>query len=420
MRLNKTRIVSALFASAIIAVVGSDITAFGQGRGRGGDRGHDRGKAEKRGPDRGDRNRGGQRPQMRPNREVRFQQMRSDQNARRQQQWNDQRARQQHAWSDRNSRMQQMRSDRNSRIQQQRSVWNSRRPQVQPAWTDRRNRSYQQPYRDDRRPRGNERRRDSQRWNGWPQRNTSYRAYPVFNQPQYRNYGQWRSSQVHRRNAIRREMRRDWREDRRDRRYDQRRSMYRMSRYYQRNYQPRYNVNYAYYGGRDRYREQYYIPDVSYIYAPQPRYVQPVYSTYYAPQYDVYQPYQQYDDGYYGGGSSLQNVLAVLPIGELVSQVAGDSFVGEMISGFLTQGYDQGYNVGEYARSNGYSDYQPMSPAYSYAGSYSTSIAENRRIYSEGYEQGYRDAMERRDYELSVDQSPDLVSLLVGNVLNGI
>lgn len=116
----------------------------------------------------------------------------------------------------------------------------------------------------------------------------------------------------------------------------------------------------------------------------------------------------------------MRDVLASLPIGELVSQFAGDSFAGEMISGFLTQGYDQGYNTGEYARLNGYSDYAPSYPDYSYASSYSSNIAENRRIYSEGYERGYRDAMERREYELSGDQSPDLVSLLVGNVLNGI
>ena len=66
--------------------------------------------------------------------------------------------------------------------------------------------------------------------------------------------------------------------------------------------------------------------------------------------------------------------------------------------------------------------YDPYAVNTSYYDSYSLNVAENRRIFSEGYEAGYRDAMMARqdeEYDPYYDSQPDLVSLLIGNVLGG-
>jgi len=83
----------------------------------------------------------------------------------------------------------------------------------------------------------------------------------------------------------------------------------------------------------------------------------------------------------------------------------------------------------QYAREYGYGEesyYDPYYDPYAYSDtsyvSYSLNAAENRRIFSEGYEAGYQDAMMARndDYYPYEDSQPDLVGLLIGNVLSGV
>jgi hypothetical protein len=154
----------------------------------------------------------------------------------------------------------------------------------------------------------------------------------------------------------------------------------------------------------------------------------PSYSSYggYDP---TYSNYGNYDQGYgyngYGYNDPYASYVNDLPVGDLVYQIAGNSFLSELLGSFLKQGYDQGYVDAQYARDYGYGDDNYYDP-YSYNDvsydSYSTNVAENRRIFSEGYEAGYRDAMNARsdDYYPYEDSQPDLVGLLIGNVLSGI
>jgi len=94
-----------------------------------------------------------------------------------------------------------------------------------------------------------------------------------------------------------------------------------------------------------------------------------------------------------------------------------------MISQLLAVGYDNGYQEGLYAQSNGYGD-QYYSDPYGYQNTsydpYSYSVGENRRCLSEGYKLGYQDAMNRNNrYDpYSGGGNTDLVSLLIGSVLN--
>lgn len=298
----------------------------------------------------------------------------------------------------------------------------------------------------------------------------------------YKNYGQYRSAQVHRRNAERKA----------DRYYDRNYGGY----YYDDDYYDRYNwfedrvvrnviynriyndysytplyetiysysdpydyyddyddyydidyyygapINYTYYGiPYDPYygyvpAVTYYVPQYGQVYYQEPYYTgyYPTYSDYsypygyanYYPTYSSYgNDYGYYNDGYgyyedpygYGGGGGL---------GDIIGQLTGNSFLGELLSGFLVQGYDQGYLMGQVARDGGYGDedyyYDPYAVNTSYYDSYSLNIAESRRIFSEGYEAGYRDAMMAREDEYMpyYDSQPDLISLLAGNLLSSI
>lgn len=276
----------------------------------------------------------------------------------------------------------------------------------------------------------------------------------------YKNYGQYRSAQVHRRNADRKAAR-NWSYDREyydpyyGRYYDD-------DDHYQYRYQVIRNIVYSRYGHdhRDRYTpyygSYYYNTPYEYVYG-SPYAVNYIYYGYspqtyvYVPQYGqvAYDPYyanygyygysnagygDRYDTGYYpayygdgyGSNNMVLDILGSLPVADLVTELTGNSFVGQLLTGFLTQGYDQGYLAGQYARENGYYDEDDYYDPYSYSGAsydaYSVNLAENRRIFSEGYEAGYRDAMlsRRDDYEPYYDSKPDLIGLLIGNTLSGI
>jgi hypothetical protein len=299
----------------------------------------------------------------------------------------------------------------------------------------------------------------------------------------YKNYGQYRSAQVHARNAERK-ANRDWfssgsyygrysdhnydRYDDYD--YDTRYSVIRnivntriynsyydddywspsySSYYYGTPYEPIYGspltVNYIYYGvpyySQSSYYEYvpqygatYYDPYsyyTGYGYDSYPSYAgysaygnyYPTYSNYVG-YYPTYSNYGYYDQGY-GYNDPYVSYVSELPIGHLVYQIAGNSFLSELLGSFLKQGYDQGYIDAQYARDYGYGDdnyYDPYTYSNASYDSYSINVAENRRIFSEGYEAGYRDAMTARndDYYPYEDSQPDLIGLLIGNVLSGI
>ena len=145
-----------------------------------------------------------------------------------------------------------------------------------------------------------------------------------------------------------------------------------------------------------------------------PYYAQPSYSPYYDNSYgagniDPYFGSSYYDDPNYGNGGLKSTLL---------------SFAGEMLQGLLGQGYLQGLDQGQYARTRGYRNttnyvdpyaYDEFSPMAS-----ATTLDEQRRLLSEGYRLGYRDAMQNRD-PYNADQfggGVDLVSVLIGNTLN--
>lgn len=156
---------------------------------------------------------------------------------------------------------------------------------------------------------------------------------------------------------------------------------------------------------------------------------------YYTPSYVSGRPYygpapndQYYDQAPYDrpglsgiGGS----ILGALPIAEIVQQYTGDNpFVSQLVGSFLSQGYDQGFLAGQHAREYGYDDAMYNDP-YAYQNGaydpYSASLGENRRYLSEGYELGYRDALNGNAmYDEQTVGGGDLVGVLLNNVLSGI
>jgi hypothetical protein len=90
----------------------------------------------------------------------------------------------------------------------------------------------------------------------------------------------------------------------------------------------------------------------------------------------------------------------------------------------LTQGYEQGFQAGWYARENQLQN-QWYESGYTlnsdYVDPYAYSIGENRRCFSEGYSLGYQDALAgRQDYYSNYSGDTDLVSLLLSNVIGAV
>jgi hypothetical protein len=133
------------------------------------------------------------------------------------------------------------------------------------------------------------------------------------------------------------------------------------------------------------------------------------YSNYGQPAYG----YDQYDD-------ESSGLLNSIPIGGLLGQGGGGNFLTQILGQVLAQGYLQGALEGRAAREDGYADDGFYDPYVSEEGIYdpfSTSIGENRRLMSEGYELGYQDALEGREqFDPEEVGNVDLVSLLLGNV----
>ncbi|MGQ0540667.1 MAG: hypothetical protein ACT4O9_02305 [Blastocatellia bacterium] len=141
------------------------------------------------------------------------------------------------------------------------------------------------------------------------------------------------------------------------------------------------------------------------------------------PQYGQYNPQPVYNNygSPYGNNLPANDFLNSLPIVELIGQFGGNDFISELLGNFLAQGYDEGFIAATNARSNAYDNENYEDPYAAEGGIYdscSTSMADNRRIFSEGYELGYRDAMAgRQDYDPIENGNTDLVSLLLGTVL---
>lgn len=229
----------------------------------------------------------------------------------------------------------------------------------------------------------------------------------------YRNYGQYRSDEVHRRNAERKA----WK------------NVEKESRYYERSY-PRYSYHSQYYPRYEYNGYGYQIPrrvranilrsfivDNSYSYYPvsyTTRYYRssPTYYRSYAatPSYYVYRPVDPYyADNYY------DNVSVVS-----YPDYAGGGFAQQVFSNLLAMGYEQGYVQGLNARRRGYRDQNYYDP-YDYEGTNylsSSSLGQTRSCLSDGYELGYNDALYNRDSQaVYEDTNVDLVSLLIGQAL---
>jgi len=167
-------------------------------------------------------------------------------------------------------------------------------------------------------------------------------------------------------------------------------------------------------GGRNSYLNQYdpyaYGP-VNYSYN-QPAYLgggyAPQYASYGVPQYGGYSPYS--------GG-----LLGASPLGGLLGQGGGGSYITQALSQVLAQGYLQGMLAGQNARQGGYGDRYYNDPYNTAASSYcpySTSMDQNRQLLSEGYNLGFQDALSGRNpYQPQSYGKADLVSLLLSNVL---
>ena len=189
------------------------------------------------------------------------------------------------------------------------------------------------------------------------------------------------------------------------------------SRYYAQPYNDSsYGVPYnpAYNGG-------YYIPS-----SQNQGYREPYYNNY---QTNTY-PYAST----YGGNQLYSNGGASQVVVPLLTSLLGSrgGFFGRLVGQLLASGYNQGYQDARYAQANGYGGRNYQDP-YAYENTYSepdyayqnigydpySSLAENRRYMSEGYELGYRDALNTRNQSFAFNNvgGGDLISLLLGSVL---
>lgn len=192
-----------------------------------------------------------------------------------------------------------------------------------------------------------------------------------------------------------------------------------------------------------------------------PQYNNYSYGVPYNPAYNgngYYSPYQQYQsfgyvspyyNGYqsnaypyssnYGDNPLYSNGGASQIVGPLLANLLGSrgGFVGRLVSQLLASGYNQGYQDAQYARSSGYGNQYYQDP-YAYQTAYTqpayayndigydpySSLAENRQYLSEGYELGYRDALNTRNqsglsglFGNNNSGGGDLISALLGSVL---
>jgi hypothetical protein len=189
-------------------------------------------------------------------------------------------------------------------------------------------------------------------------------------------------------------------------------------------YDPYYYNNGDYWNGYPQYQTYYSTP---YSFGYQPYGYQPYgYQPYY---YD----YSYSNSPYYGGGYPYYSDFYAndFPLVYVTNSYGSygsygrRGFLSRLFGQLLASGYDDGYQRGLYARSNGYGDRYYYDP-YVYQDTshdpypYSYSVGENRRCLSEGYQLGYQDALYgNSQYDpYARGGNADLVSLLIGGVLN--
>jgi len=152
--------------------------------------------------------------------------------------------------------------------------------------------------------------------------------------------------------------------------------------------------------------------------------------------YDFYDPYGSYYDPYdYSYSSYDQGYPGYSSYGSGLPFLSGSGtggFLGRLLTELIAYGYNQGYGEALRARSAGYQTRyfsDPYDP-YVYVDEsqgfqdigydpYSC-VGENRRYLSEGYELGYRDALNgQTDYDPYYDNgNVDLVSALISTALS--
>lgn len=146
----------------------------------------------------------------------------------------------------------------------------------------------------------------------------------------------------------------------------------------------------------------------------------PVGGRYYEPSYADYEPAYYYDSYPAVAYSPVYSNTYPQYGAPYDDAFYGDGYTRELVRQGVATGYCQGFIDGQNARRYGVSDYYDP---YGYDGdpfdNYSVSFSERQRLLSEGYEMGYRDAMDDRDV-YGIDDygaSPDLVNVMLGNVL---
>jgi hypothetical protein len=168
-------------------------------------------------------------------------------------------------------------------------------------------------------------------------------------------------------------------------------------------------------GGDTYVPDEYAYTDGQYYYSDPPEY----YSSYNPDAY-VYSPAGNYypvpQFSIFDGG-----ILNSSPLG-YSSDPYSAGYVDDVYRQAYDYGYEQGYLAGQqearYDRNAAYEDQNPYGyDDYLYDG-YSVSLGQNRYYLNEGYDNGYREALQgRNDYELDSGGDFDLVSLLINGVL---
>ncbi len=438
MRSLYTRSFVTVLTLGLVILIGVGSSALGQGKGHGGDKGN--------------RGQSGERGEGRQHADNPGQQKRQDR----------QEQRQERGQQENEGRNKHDNRPENNRIQQQQPEYRIEQGRGNGQWK-------QKDKRDER--------------NDYPVYQQQRQGPPVWSNAWPNNYGQQRSSEVHARNAERKALKNQARTlggdyDGRD--YRQDRNIYDLRNTYNQrySYDPRttYNQPYAYvprstydprnfYQQRDSVRNNILRSVIGMVlgnnnndtgsYYNTPQYNNYSYGIPYNPAYNgggYYSPYQQYQNyggaapyysnyqtnaypysSNYGGGPLYSNRGASQTVVPLLANLFGSrgGFVGRLISQLLASGYNQGYQDAQYARTNGYGNQYYQDP-YAYqaasqpANAYSdigydpySSLAENRQYLSEGYELGYRDALNTRNQSglLGNSGGSDLISALLGSVL---
>ncbi|MFT3745214.1 MAG: hypothetical protein QM785_13085 [Pyrinomonadaceae bacterium] len=390
-------------AFSLIVVAGSG-AAFAQGRGHGGEkggRGGGNGRGNGQGQQQQDRGqRGEQRFERQQMQQQRFEQRQRPQPQARQQIFMGPPIREQN-FPGRGNEKRNENADRGRReiqIQQQYQIMRQREDSDRRNWQRQHELSY------DRAPRDSGRRDRYQRARVFPQQNPYGGFYG------YKNYGQYRSQQVHERNAERKAWRNEERSFRRDRIST---NYYYTQPYYGDSRRDRWReyalrniiVNVRQYGGdRGRsYLPQYYAPQQPTYYSYQSYAVDPFYGSPYDAAY--YPQYGTYDSPY--------SYVADLP--------AGNDYLRDTCGRLVAVGYEQGYADGlaaARARRTDVNYYDPYVYNQTTYDPYSSSLGMDRRYLSDGYGLGFQDALDG-DYgqDLYNDNQVDLVSLLIGSAL---